>query len=218
MATLAEEDYIKAFYTLGGVEGNPISTSAVSEFLQVNPASVSGMIKKLSAKRLLNYRRSHGASLTPKGKKLAVSIVRKHRLWETFLFEKLGYSWEEVHEIAEQLEHIRSEDLINRLESFLGFPKKDPHGDPIPDKDGKIEKSGHIPLTKLEKGEKGIVAGVGNQDTSFLKQLNQMKVKIGSTVKVVEINGFDRSLETTIDGKKAFLSEKLGNQVLIFKK
>ncbi len=217
MATLAEEDYIKAIYSLSGIDGNPISTSSISGYLGVNPASVSGMVKKLSAKKLLEYKRSHGTSLTAKGKKLAIGIVRKHRLWETFLVEKLGFSWEEVHDLAEQLEHIRSEDLINRLDGYLGFPKTDPHGDPIPDKSGKIAQTGLISLSKLGSGENGVVGGVGNQDSKFLKHLNQLKVGIGSEVKVLNINDFDKSIEASIDGKKIFLSDKLASQILIFK-
>ena len=217
MPTLAEEDYIKAFYSLGGVDGKSISTSSISEYLSINPASVTEMIKKLSEKDLVNYKRSHGASLTRQGKDLAINIVRKHRLWETFLFEKLGFSWDEIHEIAEQLEHIKSDELINKLEEFLGFPKEDPHGDPIPDAEGKIESKDQVKLSELNKGEVAVVAGVGNQDTKFLKHLNEIKLSIGSKIKVNQINEFDQSLEVKMDGQNLFFSDKLAAQILVFR-
>ncbi len=175
------------------------------------------MIKKLSEKKLVNYKRSYGASLSKKGKDLAISIVRKHRLWETFLVEKLGFSWDQVHEIAEQLEHIQSDELINKLDQYLGFPKTDPHGDPIPDKQGRIEKTKQIKLSELEIGDQAIVAGVGNQDTTFLKYLNELRIAIGSKVKVKAVNEFDSSFLILLEGKELFLSDKLASQVLVFK-
>ncbi len=217
MPTLAEEDYLKALFSLQSESEKYISTSSISSYLSINPASVTEMIKKLSAKGLVDYKRSHGATLSRKGQNLAISIVRKHRLWETFLVNKLNFSWEEVHEIAEQLEHIKSEELVEKLDEYLGFPKSDPHGDPIPDKKGNFTQQVQVLASSLKKGEVAVVAGVGNQDTNFLKHLNQQGISLGTKIKVIEINEFDGSQTIRIGKKESFLSKKVGENLFVFR-
>ncbi|MDZ7612318.1 MAG: metal-dependent transcriptional regulator [Flavobacteriaceae bacterium] len=136
MFSPSEENYLKAIYALQCDQGSPISTNLISEKICTKASSVTDMLKKLSAKNLVDYQKYQGVFLTDQGMKHALKVLRKHRLWEFFLVEKLNYKWEEVHVIAEQLEHINSESLVDNLDAFLGYPKFDPHGDPIPDKNG----------------------------------------------------------------------------------
>ena len=147
MHTLTEENYLKAIYKLHEDKPDKINTNAIAGLVDTAPASVTDMLRKLADKKLIRYAKYQGVSLTATGKKAAVSVIRKHRLWELFLVEKLGYSWDEVHEIAEQLEHIHSDSLVSRLSTFLGNPRMDPHGDPIPDENGNFHSRKSIPLS-----------------------------------------------------------------------
>jgi DtxR family Mn-dependent transcriptional regulator len=214
MNSQSEEDYLKAVYHLQK-ESKSVSTNAIASYLDMKPSSISDMLKKLADKKYINYLKYKGTSLTKKGKKIALKIIRKHRLWETFLVDKLCFSWAQVHSIAEQLEHIHSEELIDKLDEFLNFPKYDPHGDPIPAKDGNIEKLNQKLLIELSKNEKGIITGVKKGTPSLLNYLDQQKIKLGDTIEVIEIIEFDGSYSIKINQRKIILSEKISKNLLL---
>jgi DtxR family transcriptional regulator, Mn-dependent transcriptional regulator len=173
------------------------------------------MIKKLADKQLINYKRYQGVKLTPAGRLAAVNIVRKHRLWEVFLVEKLNFKWDEVHDIAEDLEHIRSVELVERLDEFLAFPKSDPHGDPIPDKDGQFDTIPFIKLNKLKTGEQGLIMGVSEHSSPFLKHLEKLGLTLGKKLKITEITDFDGSIELLLEQKKISVSREVAKHILI---
>ena len=214
MNSQSEEDYLKAVYHLQK-ENSAVSTNAIADYLDMKASSVSDMLKKLSEKNFINYEKYKGTSLTKKGKIIALKIIRKHRLWETFLVDKLGFGWAQVHLIAEQLEHINSEELIDKLDDFLEHPKYDPHGDPIPKKDGKIESLNQKLLVDLEIKEKGIITGVKKGTPSLLNYLDKEKIKLGDNLQVIEIIEFDRSVHVKINNKKNMLSEKICKNLLV---
>jgi len=214
MNSQSEEDYLKAVYHLQK-ENKSVSTNAIASYLEMKPSSVSDMLKKLADKKLIYYKKYKGSSLTKKGKLIALSIIRKHRLWETFLVDKLGFGWGHVHNIAEQLEHIDSEELIDKLDAFLQFPKYDPHGDPIPGKDGMVEALNQKLLIELRKSDKGIITGVKKGTPSLLNYLDKEKIKLGDSIKVLEIREFDGSFLILINGKKIMLSEKICQNLLL---
>lgn len=189
-----EENYLKAIYSLAYANSNKVSTTLISEELKTKASSVTDMIKKLADKDLVHYKKYQGVSLTEIGQKIAVEIVRKHRLWEAFLVNKLNYNWDEVHEMAEQLEHIKSETLIDKLEAFLEFPTHDPHGDPIPDKDGNVEHHKNMMLSSVENGEPCVVIGIKDSSDPFLKFLDKLDIQLGSTLNVVSKEPFDNSM------------------------
>lgn len=217
MFTLAEENYLKAIYNLELNSGKDISTNAIAEQLDTKASSVTDMVKKLSDKKVVIYIKYKGVTLTDLGKKTAANIVRKHRLWEVFLVEKLNFSWDEVHEVAEQLEHIKSSKLINQLDSLLGFPTHDPHGDPIPDRDGNLKKIDKILLSKVKKNESGICVGVNDSSTEFLKFLNKKGIVIGKKITVLEKEEFDDSLLIRIKDSEIAISNKISNNIYIKK-
>ena len=214
MYSQSEEDYLKALYHLE-TDYDSISTNSIAGYLDMKPSSVTDMLKKLSEKKFINYQKYKGTSLTKKGKLIALSIVRKHRLWETFLVDKLGFGWDQVHSIAEELEHIKSEQLIENLDNFLGNPKYDPHGDPIPNKDGKIEKMNQKLLIELKAGQKGIITGVKKGTASLLSYLDKEKIKLGDSVKVIEILEFDGTFIVEINKRKLTFSEKICKNLLL---
>ena len=214
MNSQSEEDYLKAVYHLQK-ENKSVSTNAIASYLEMKPSSVSDMLKKLADKKLIYYKKYKGSSLTKKGKLIALSIIRKHRLWETFLVDKLGFGWGHVHNIAEQLEHIDSEELIDKLDAFLQFPKYDPHGDPIPGKDGMVEALNQKLLIELQNSDKGIITGVKKGTPSLLNYLDKEKIKLGDSIKVLEIREFDGSFLILINGKKIMLSEKICQNLLL---
>jgi DtxR family Mn-dependent transcriptional regulator len=217
MYTVAEENYIKSIYHLQRQQQN-VSTNALSARLQTRPASVTDMLKKLEAKKLLTYEKYYGCRLTAAGSRLALNIIRRHRLWEYFLSEKLGFGWEEVHEIAEQLEHVQSTALTEKLDAFLGFPRFDPHGDPIPDGTGKMSQQWQLPLCEWPVDKPGLVSAGGSQDERLLEMLSQKKLHIGAVVVVVQQFAFDRSLEIRLeDGCLVHISEQLGKFIFIKK-
>ena len=213
--TRSEENYLKAIYHLSQSNGSEISTNAIAEKLDTKPSSVTDMVQRLADKKVLTYKKYKGAKLTEKGKQLAVEIIRKHRLWETFLVEKLDFNWDEVHDIAEQLEHIRSEELINRLDSFLEYPKTDPHGDPIPDKEGNFNKTQKKLLSQMKIGEEGICVGVKDSDTSFLQYLNKKNIAIGTKISILARESFDNSLQIDVGGDKFFISKGVSENLYI---
>ena len=214
MNSQSKEDYLKALYHLE-MDFDAVSTNAIADYLDMKPSSVTDMLKKLAEKKFINYQKYKGTSLTKKGKLIALYIIRKHRLWETFLVEKLGFGWDQVHIIAEQLEHIKSEELIENLDNFLGNPKYDPHGDPIPNKDGEIEKMNQKLLVELKTSQKGIITGVKKGTASLLNYLDKEKVKLGDSVKVIEILEFDGTYIVEINKRKLTFSEKICQNLLL---
>lgn len=205
--SLAEEDYIKAIYHLSQ-QNQEALTNDIAERLDTKPASVSDMLKKLADKKVVNYVKYKGVTLTEEGVKIALELVRKHRLWEVFLVEKLNFTWDEVHEVAEQLEHISSSLLVERLDEFLGFPKFDPHGDPIPDAKGEFLVKPHVPLGEMEIGQIGRVVAVQDISALFLQYLNKVGIYIGAKVSITDKIAYDGSLEILLDDKKTILVSK----------
>ncbi len=194
MHTLSEENYLKAIYNLGKQGLGKITPTAIAEALGNNPASVVDMLKKLVDKQLLQYEKSKGVKLTSSGMNVAISIVRKHRLWESFLVDKLGYGWDEIHDIAEQLEHVHHPDLADRLDKFLGFPQYDPHGDPIPKANGDSAVSYKTLLAEIAEGQLCRVVAVKDTSASFLKYLGKLDIGIGAAITLVEKIPFDGSM------------------------
>jgi len=213
-----EENYLKAIFKLSELSSENVSTNAISEKLNTTAASVTDMLKKLSAKKLLHYEKYYGVSLTEKGKKLAKDLIRKHRLWETFLVEKLQFSWDEVDELAEQLEHIRSEILTDRIDHFLGYPKFDPHGDPIPDKHGHIAYHEEVTLDAMKKGEEGIIVAVIDHSTAFLQYLDKIHLVIHARVRIREDEEYDQSKTILLNHKQeVVVSQKVAANLLVRK-
>jgi DtxR family Mn-dependent transcriptional regulator len=174
------------------------------------------MLQKLAEKGWVTYQKYQGVRLTKIGESIALSIIRKHRLWEVFLVEKLGYNWDEVHEIAEQLEHIESETLINKLDSFLDFPKIDPHGDPIPSQEGEIPELGYLHLSEVKLNETCTLMGVAKDSAVFLQLLTKLNLSLGARLEVVEINTFDRSVSLKIaEEKPIFISHEVAKNILV---
>ncbi|MQP51438.1 MULTISPECIES: metal-dependent transcriptional regulator [unclassified Flavobacterium] len=213
--TISEENYIKVIYHLSLVSPKGVNTNAIAGMLDTKASSVTDMMKKLSDKDLVSYQKYQGVTLTDKGFHSAKMIVRKHRLWEVFLVDKLGFSWDEVHEIAEELEHIKSEQLINKLDAFLGFPAADPHGDPIPDAKGVIKKIEKQLLSEVEINASFHCVGVKDSSTDFLKYLDKQKIALGSVVKVIDKEDFDDTLTVEIDGKRLTISNKIANNLYV---
>jgi len=215
--TAAEENYIKTIYLLQSNEGL-VSTNSVATTLATSAASVTDMLKKLKLKKLLVYEKYKGFKLNNEGKKTALSIIRKHRLWETFLVNTLQFKWDEVHEVAEQLEHIQSTQLIDHLDHFLGNPQFDPHGDPIPDATGKMPIVSQINLTKFPLHIPGEVCSVGNQSSDMLSLLSHKHIEIGSKITVEQFFPFDESLDVKINNKLLVnLSAKLAQHLYVKK-
>lgn len=215
MQSFTEENYLKVIYHLSQLNSVPVQTNAIAEGIKTRAASVTDMLKKLADKQLINYIKYQGVTLTEKGKTEAIKIVRKHRLWEVFLVEKLKFRWDEVHDIAEELEHVNSELLVERLDDFLGFPKSDPHGDPIPDKDGKFELAPKIHLHELEKGSKGIIIGVTEHSSPFLKHLEKLGLTMGIVLEILDITDYDGSVELLIDQHKVNVTRAVAQHILL---
>jgi len=216
--TLSEENYLKAIFHLSREYGNNVSTNAIAEQMETKASSVTDMIKKLSEKDLVLYKKYQGVQLTDNGRLCAARIIRKHRLWEVFLVEKLNFSWDEVHEVAEQLEHIKSEKLVEELDAFLDFPKTDPHGDPIPDKNGNIPFAAKELLGNCKSGEKGIFVGVKNSSSDFLQYLDKLKLALGNELIIESKEPFDGSLQIKANGISISLSGKAAMNIYVQKK
>jgi len=212
-----EENYLKAIYKLSESDKKAVNTNAIAKLMQTSAASVTDMIKRLSEKKVIDYKKYHGVELTQDGITLATGLVRKHRLWETFLVDRLNFSWEEVHDIAEQLEHIQSDKLVNRLDEYLGHPKFDPHGDPIPSADGKFTLRNQYSLSELSIGEQGQVIGVKTHETPFLEHLNDLGIKLNSAIQVIDKKDYDNSTTIRIEDASHVLSEKVANKILLKK-
>lgn len=205
MLTFTEENYLKAIYHLSENGSKEVNTNSISESLCTRPASVSDMMQKLGKKKVINYTKYRGVTLTEKGNAIALQVIRKHRLWEVFLVEKLKFNWDEVHDIAEQLEHIQSSVLIERLDEFLGFPAFDPHGDPIPNAKGEMKAKQKVALSDLQLGKYKIVVSLKETSPVFLQYLDKIGIYIGAKIKVLERIEYDLSQELQIDEKKVVI-------------
>lgn len=211
----SEENYLKTLYKLEGSQVKKVNNIALSKSLDLNPATVLEMVRKLTSKKLVESLPDKTISLTDKGRKKALSIVRKHRLWEVFLVDKLAYKWNEVHELAEQLEHIESDDLIKRLETFLGHPTVDPHGDPIPDENGKVKKVKALPLTDAPVKKNATIIGLANSSDEFLKYMDKIGLTIGDKIQILEVEEFDKSLMVTHKKSSITLSNEAAGNILV---
>ena len=214
MNTLAEENYLKSIYHLSQNDSN-VSTNQLAALLNTKASSVTDMLKKLADKELINYTPYQGVTLTAAGEKIAVNIIRKHRLWEYFLVEKLNFKWDQVHEMAEEMEHISSNELIDRLDKFMGCPKYDPHGDPIPDCNGMIKINNLKPVSSFSVNGSGVICGVRDHSKEFLQYLEKQELTIGKTIQVLEIIEFDHSMILLSAEKKIQISREVANNLLI---
>ena len=217
MLTFSEENHIKSIFHLSASSQDGVSTNSIAENLNTKASSVTEMLKKLSEKSLIVYKKYHGAQLTELGRKTALKIIRKHRLWEVFLVEKLNFKWDEVHDIAEQLEHIQSEKLTNQLDKFLDFPTHDPHGDPIPNTAGFIKFTPKLKLSDLNIGETWKFIGVRDSSSTFLKYLYKRKISLGCNIKVLHQEDFDQSLHIGLDDTNLTISIKSASNLYITK-
>ena len=217
MLSQAEENYLKAIFSIESANSKKVSTTLIAENLKTKASSVTDMIKKLADKNLVNYEKYKGVSLTFEGKKIAIKIVRRHRLWEVFLVDKLNYNWDEVHDLAEQLEHIKSKSLINRLDDFLEFPTHDPHGDPIPDKKGNITHHKNIMLSSLEIGENCTIIGVKDSSVAFLQFLDSLNINIGNKVSVISKETFDNSMVIKYNNNQISISNQTSKNLFVKK-
>jgi DtxR family transcriptional regulator, Mn-dependent transcriptional regulator len=215
--SFVEENYLKAIYHLMTDGSGAVTTNAIADSVNTRAASVTDMLKKLSAKKLIDYKKYYGVSMTDSGEKAALEVIRKHRLWETFLVEKLNFSWDQVHEVAEQLEHIQSTLLIQRIDALLGYPTHDPHGDPIPSEQGEISEQSHTLLSTYTAGTPGKVVAVNDSSPEFLRYLDRIGISIGSTVRIIEKIAFDGSLELEVEpnNKRIFVSKEVSDNLWI---
>jgi DtxR family transcriptional regulator, Mn-dependent transcriptional regulator len=209
-----EENYLKAIYKFSA-NGEMVGTNTLAKSLQTTPASVTDMLKRLSDKSLVEYQPYHGVRLLEPGKLIALRIIRKHRLWEVFLVNVLKFNWDEVHETAEQLEHVNSTLLIDKLDEFLGYPQFDPHGDPIPNKDGHFTERVTRQLSACVAGEAVVVAGVTEDAPQFLQYLDRIGIRIGSRVSVQEVIPFDNSMILGLAGREVVFSGEFARQILV---
>lgn len=215
MLTYSEENYLKTIYHLSQNQKKGVSTNAIATRIETKASSVTDMIKKLNDKQLVEYQKYQGVRLTATGLYSAKMIVRKHRLWEVFLVDKLGFNWDEVHDVAEQLEHIKSEKLIDKLDAYLGYPSEDPHGDPIPNAKGEIKKINKKILSELKVGQKGICVGVKDSSSEFLQYLDKQHIALGSEIVIVEIETFDQSFIIQVEGQTITISKKIANNLYV---
>ncbi|MGK6353028.1 metal-dependent transcriptional regulator [Parapedobacter sp. DT-150] len=215
MVSDTEENYLKALLRITGEQGRAgeAGTNQLAGKLNVRPATATDMLKKLKEKQLVNYERYGKISLTDKGRDVAVAIVRKHRLWETFLFDKLGFSWDEVHDVAEQLEHIKSEKLVERLDKFLDYPQFDPHGDAIPTADGAYVSEARVILSEADEGKQYTIVAVKDNTPSFLQYVSQIGIGIHSKIAVLAKYAFDHSMALELEGIKINISDKVAQNI-----
>jgi len=217
MITLTEENYIKAIYHLSSNGEKTVNTNAIASAMQTKASSVTDMIKKLSEKNYADYKKYQGVTLTDDGRRVAVNIIRKHRLWEVFLVEKLNFSWDEVHEVAEHLEHIKSDKLIDELDAFLEFPTHDPHGDPIPDKEGNFKHIEKIVLAKAEVGSTYKCVGVDDTSSKFLKYLDSNHIALGTIITVKHKEPYDNSIKLNLENSEIVVSQSVAKNLYLKK-
>lgn len=217
MHSFTEENYLKTIYSLAARhDGEEVSTNALAEMTATKAASVSDMLKKLAEKQLIHYKKYQGVRLTEEGERLALKIIRRHRLWEVFLVEKLGFGWDEVHDMAEELEHIRSDELVARLDTYLNYPQFDPHGDPIPTPGGEMPETGYRKLSEVAAGECVRIMGVLEHSSEFLQHLVRVHLTLGCEVRLNQISPFDRSVEVQIDAETPlFISHDVARNLLV---
>ena len=215
MITLSEENYLKAILSINLNKNSAASTNEIANTLNTSAASVTEMVKKLQDKNLVIYEKYKGVNLSSNGRKKAIEILRKHRLWETFLVKKLGFNWSEVHDVAEQLEHIKSKKLTDKLNRFLNYPKFDPHGEPIPTKNGIIPTTNRITLSEMPVNSKGIIMGVSLDNKEFLEYLTKLNISIGSKVYAIDRISFDQSMKIKINTTIEYISKEIAQNVLI---
>jgi len=214
-----EENYLKAIFKIVEREAKAASNNAIALEMGTTAASATDMVIRLSKKELIHYQKHRGVTLTETGNKIATHLIRKHRLWEVFLVEKLQFSWDEVHEMAEQLEHIQAPELVERLDRFLGFPQFDPHGDPIPNAEGVFAFRKQAPLLELLPGEQGVVVGVQDHTTAFLQYLDQLQLGLGATVQILERFAYDESVKILLnETREQLLSKKVAQNLFVQKK
>lgn len=213
--TFSEENYLKAIFHLEKQYAEGVPTNALAERMNTKASSATDMIKRLAEKDLLIYKPYQGVKLTKVGEKHALKVIRKHRLWEYFLVEKLNFNWDEVHEVAEQLEHIKSEKLTDKLDEFLNYPKTDPHGDLIPDKDGNFPVLEKMLLSKCEEGQRGKFVGVRDSSKDFLRYLDKQEISIGTFIEIIDREDFDQSVLAKIGQKKIRMSHKIASNLYI---
>jgi len=214
MNTFTEENYLKTIYHCS-LNNESVSTNQLAAAINTKAASVTDMLKKLSEKQLINYTKYQGVTLTDAGEKIALGIIRKHRLWEYFLVEKLHFKWDEVHEMAEELEHISSIELINRLDQFMEYPKYDPHGDPIPDASGQFKRQELKPVSALVVGQTAVISGVGDHSSAFLQYLEKTSLVLGARIKVKDIVAYDHSVVLLIGNQTTGISREVAKNLLV---
>lgn len=217
MLSYTEENYLKVLLQLSIANGNPskIGTNELAAHMGVKPATATDMLKKLKAKELIDYEKYGKISLTAEGKKSALEVLRKHRLWETFLYEKLEFTWDEVHEVAEQLEHINSQKLVSKLDKFLGYPEFDPHGDAIPDANGEIKVQSKKTLSEAEVGSTCLMVAVKDNSAPFLQYVVKVGLGLNNKIKVLAKQPFDATLEIEVNGKISYVSQKFAENIFI---
>jgi DtxR family Mn-dependent transcriptional regulator len=217
MASNTEENYLKALFQITIESGSKMEagTNEIAAHLGVKPATVNDMLKKLKAKKLIQYEKYGKSSLTKSGKKIAIEVVRKHRLWETFLFQKLAFSWDEVHVVAEQLEHIQSKKLIDKLDAFLDYPAFDPHGDTIPNAKGELAITIKKTLLEEKIGHQCKMIGVKDNSAAFLQYVNKLGLSINQTIKVVSRQPFDDLIEIEVNKKINSISPKFAENIIV---
>ena len=213
--TQTEENYLKAIFKISEREDKPVLTNAIAAAMNTAAATVTDMLKRLADKQLITYEKYRGVRLTKDGQQLATTLIRKHRLWETFLVEKLGFAWDQVHDLAEQLEHIQGDSLTSRLDKYLGYPRFDPHGEPIPDAEGHWELLHQICLTSLEPGKTGRLTNVTDDSAVFLQYLNQLGLALDAEITVLERYTYDNSIQAKIGSKEIILSDKVCQNLFV---
>jgi len=213
-----EENYLKAIFKISEKTGKTASTNAIAKVMETSAASVTDMVKRLTKKKLIHYEKYKGVTLTDRGHTTATHLIRKHRLWEVFLVEQLQFSWDEVHEIAEQLEHIKSAELVERLDDYLHYPKFDPHGDPIPDADGNFTFRKQVLVADLSAGEAGVVVGVQDHSPAFLRYLERLELTLGAELTLLERFEYDESVRIQLaSGEEQVLSKKVAQNLFVQK-
>ena len=217
LSTQAEENYLKAIFKIAERDGAPVATNAIASAMNTAAASVTDMLKRLADKKLISYEKYKGVQLSKSGQKLATELIRKHRLWETFLVTKLGFAWDQVHEFAEQLEHIQGDLLTQHLDKFLGYPRFDPHGEPIPDAEGKWETQDQISLAMMGVGDKGKITNVADDSSVFLQYLNQIGLELNSEIEVLQQFPYDHSVKVRLNNQELLLSEKVSQNLFVKK-
>lgn len=215
MVTLSEENYLKAIFHLSKQDSQAVSTNAIARKMETKASSATDMIKKLSEKDFVAYQKYKGVKLTNNGRLAAAAVIRKHRLWEVFLVDKLHFSWDEVHDVAEQLEHIKSEKLTQELDSFLDYPTKDPHGDPIPDSKGKIPSTKKLLLAKVNQSQSCICVGVKDSSSEFLQYLDKYNIALGTNIDVLSKESYDESMTVKINNIKRLISKEVAQNLFV---